>query len=184
MYYLSIIYMLIPSELNSLNLFNNIKGTILKIDKELKEINNTGIYFAPELYISFCIGKDIFQKRQSIFNTTNVKWSREIKLSNGGITDIVFEIEDKQRQTIIEVKIRDDIHSYIRDIEKLKDLKIIGEKFFCVLVDTSPPKNDGRLTELDKYCDTISRIDGFSFPTWNDRYESQIFCNLNLYLVK
>ena len=168
--------------MNTLNLFNSIKNTVLKIEKELKQTNNTGIYFAPELYITFCIGKDIKQNQQSVFNTTNVEWSREINLGNGGPTDLIFKIGSKY--TVIELKIRDNIHSYKRDIEKLKRLNLNAEKFFCVLLDSFTPTNDGRLNELEKeYPNTILRVGHHPFQTLDDRYRKQIFCNLNLYLI-
>lgn len=169
-------------EMNRINLFNSIKDTVLKIETELKQTNNTGVYFAPELYITFCIGKDILQNQQSVFNTTNVEWLREINLGNGGPTDIIFKIGDKY--TIIELKIRDNIHSYKTDIEKLKRLKLNAQKFFCVLLDSFTVANDSRLIELEnQYSDTISKIGHFAFPTWNNFYKKQIFCNLNLYSI-
>ena len=168
--------------MNSFNLFNSIKETVLKIDIELKQINNTGVYFAPELYITFCIGKDILQNQQSVFNTTNVEWLREINLGNGGPTDIIFKIGDKY--TIIELKIGDNIHSYKRDVEKLKRLSINAEKFFCVLLDSFTDTNDNRLIELEsQYGNIISKIAHYQFPTWNKFYKKQIFCNINLYLI-
>ena len=169
-------------KLNTSNLFNNIKKTVLKIEEELLHINKTGVFFAPELYIAFCVGKDIMQNQQQIFNTTNVKWCREIDLNNGGITDIMFEIGNKQ--IVIEVKIRDDIHSYKRDIEKLNRLKTNSQKFFCVLLDSFAETNDKRLIELENfYGNSISKIGQHAFPTWDVIYKKQIFCNLNLYLI-
>jgi len=168
--------------MDSFQLFNSIKETVLNIDKDLKLTNNTGIYFAPELYISFCIGKDILKKQQDIFNVPNVEWLREINLGNGGPTDVIFKVGDKY--SIIELKIRDNVHSYKADVEKLKRLKLNAEKFFCVLVDSFTNTNDNRLRELENcFGNTISNVGYFAFPTWNNLYKKQFFCILNLYLI-
>lgn len=171
----------IAEELNNL-LFNSIKETVVNIDKELKEINETGIFFAPELYISFCIGKEIMQNRLTIFNSTNVKWERESNLGNGGPSDIIFKI-DHNCTIVIELKIRDKINSYKRDIEKLKRCEYHGYKFFCVLADSFKPTKDNRLIELENfYQRSILKIDHHAFSTWSI-YKKQTFCCLNLYLI-
>ena len=168
--------------MDSLRLFNSIKDTVFSIDKDLNQTNNTGIYFAPELYISFCIGKDILKRQEEIFNTTNVEWLREINLGNGGPTDIIFKVDNKY--SIIELKIRDNIHSYKSDVDKLKRLKLNANKFFCVLVDTFTDTTDKRLINLENdYGNNIVKVGGVSFQTWNNLYKKNVFCILNLYSI-
>ena len=168
--------------MNSVHLFDSIKDTVLNIDADLKLTNNMGIYFAPELYIAFCIGKDIIKNQKPIFNATNAEWLRETNLGNGGLTDIIFRVNDMY--SIIELKIRDTVHSYKADIEKLKRLKLNAQKFFCVLVDSFEMTNDNRLIELEKEnSDTILKVGHFAFPTWNNYYKKQIFCLINLYSI-
>lgn len=53
--------------MDSKNLFDVIKNSILNIDTELKTVNNKGVFFAPELYIAFSIGRDIYTSRLNIF---------------------------------------------------------------------------------------------------------------------
>ena len=161
-------------------LFQTIKKTVLTIDTELNTTNKTGVFFAPELYLAFCIGRDIYKDRVNIFGTEDIEWLREINLGNGGPSDIYFKTGDSN--IIVELKLRDTGYSYQADIEKLNRLPATDEKFFCVLVDTIENKYDGRLDNLQsKYENEIINIGHHSFPTWNNWYSSQVHCHLNLY---
>jgi hypothetical protein len=41
------------------------------------------------------------------------------------------------------------------------------------------------LFELEKeYAESLFQVGHHSFPTWNDWYKKQVFCNLNLYSIK
>ena len=162
------------------SLFQTIKTTILTIDTELKTTNNTGVFFAPELYIAFCIGRDIYKDRLNIFGTHDIEWLREINLGNGGPSDISFKTADNH--IVFELKLRDTGYAYQADIEKLKKLPVTDEKFVCVLIDTIADKYDGRVDYLkSKYENEIINVGNHSFPTWNNRYSSKIDCHLNLY---
>lgn len=168
--------------MNSLELFNTIKRTVLTIEDELFQMDEKGIYFAPELYVAFSIGKDVFQNREYIFGTNSVKWLRETDLGNGGPSDIIFEVD--RTNTVIELKLRDNIYAYKADIEKLKRLPENTCKFFCVLLDSFSENNDARLINLElEYQNQIKRIGHHAFPTWNDWYAKKIFCNINLYQI-
>jgi hypothetical protein len=168
---------------NTAKIFETIKTTVKTICDDLKDTNGTGIYFSPELYVAFCIGKEIARKKQTIFGAENVEWLREINLGNGGPSDIAFKTADTY--TVIELKLRDNVHSYKADIEKLKKLPETTTKLFCVLLDSFSAENDERLKALETdYKEEINRIGHFSFPTWNNWYKKQIFCNVNLYQVK
>jgi len=161
-------------------LFQTIKNTVLTIDTELNKTNETGIFFAPELYTAFCIGRDIYNDRLNIFGPQDIKWLREINLGNGGPSDISFKTGDTH--VIVELKLRDTGLAYQADIEKLKRLPATDEKFFCVLVDTIENKYDGRLDNLQtKFGNEIINIGHHSFPTWNNWYSSKVHCHLNLY---
>lgn len=163
-------------------LFQTIKNTVLTIDTELNKTNETGIFFAPELYTAFCIGQDIYNDRLNIFRTQDIKWLREINLGNGGPSDIHFKTGDNH--VIVELKLRDTGYAYQADIEKLKRLPATDEKFFCALVDTIENKYDGRLDNLkSQYENELINVGHHSFPTWNNRYSSKVHCHLNLYKV-
>lgn len=75
-------------------LFDSIVDSIAKIKEELNQLDK-GIFFAPELYIAFKIGINIYQNKEKIFNTSNVKWHRETAFLKGSITDLAFEVDDK-----------------------------------------------------------------------------------------
>lgn len=163
-------------------LFETVKSTINEIENNLHESNKTGVFFSPELYVAFCIGKDIAKRRELIFGTTNIEWQREIDLGNGGPSDIIFK--NNENYTVIELKLRGTYDSYKADIEKLKRLKIPSKKYFCVLLDSFTKNNDVRLLKLEQeYKDRLTKIGHYSFPTWNNWYQRQIYCNLNLYRI-
>lgn len=162
-------------------LFETLKEAVLCIDSELRQLNNTGIFFAPELYIAFCLGRDIYKNRDRIFGTSDVKWLRETNLGNGGPSDICFEVEN--RKVVFELKLRDTSHAYNADVEKLKRLTEIEEKFFCVLLDKIKD-DDGRLLNLVSMSQSaINNVGQYNFPTWNNWYSSNVSCSLNLFKV-
>lgn len=168
--------------MNNEILFEIIKTSIRDIDREINQTNGTGIYFAPELYVAFSIGQNIFKQRKNIFNSLNVLWSREINLGKKGISDIVFKHIDSY--TVIEIKLRNTIDSYRADIAKLKLLKDNFNKYFCVLADSFSSISDERLISLEnEYTDDITLIGREIFETWNNWYKGQIYCHLNLYSI-
>jgi hypothetical protein len=169
--------------INSTELFSSIKSTVNVIEDDLKQLNNTGIFFAPELFIAFCIGRDIYKNKTEIFGTGEMKWSRELNLGNVGPSDNCFETKDNT--IVIEVKISDTKYSYVSDIIKLKKLtdpKYL--KFFCVLIDSLIKKKDTRPEYLiSKKEEQLRWIDEYSFPTAYSRYSSPTECHLILYQV-
>jgi len=163
-------------------LFEIIRTTVNGIESELKRSDNTGIYFSPELHVAFCIGRDVSKNRKQIFGENEVQWLRETNIGNGGPSDILFK--DGDRYIVIELKLRGTYDSYKADIEKLKRLDAKHQRFFCVLLDSFSEQNDERLIKLEnEYINQITRIGHASFPTWNNWYQRQIYCNLNLYEV-
>lgn len=167
-------------KLNTEELFKTIVMTIEGIEADLKKANATGIYFSPELYVAFCIGKEISRNSQSIFGTNNATWLREVDLGNGGPSDIVFKTND--HLTVLELKLRGTFDAYKADLEKLKRLKMPCDRIFCVGVDCFSATNDDRITRIEQeYAAEIHKIGHFSFPTWNNWYQRQVYFNLNLY---
>jgi hypothetical protein len=162
-------------------LFEVIKETIIDIDKDLKSINGTGVFFAPELYVAFCIGKEIYKNRNQIFKNDEVKWARETNLGNGGPSDICFKVDDKN--VVIELKLRSTTEAYESDIQKLSRLNESDEKFFCVLVDKLNDK-DGRLINLAAISgNKIINVGQHEFLTLFSAYKSKTYCDLNLFRV-
>lgn len=170
-------------------LFKSIKDAILKEEEDLKNIDK-GIFFAPELALAYLIGKSIFENRENIFNTSpdKVLWKREVNLKNGGPSDIIFEVLDNSGSVtyyVIEVKLRDTVHAYQRDINKLKALDGNHRKFFCALIDTFDKENDPRIKTLEEEnSESVSRVDDFMiFKTNQDWYVKDIYCVVGFWEV-
>lgn len=169
--------------MNITKLFSCIKDTVQTIDKDLQATAGKGIFFAPELYTAFSIGRDIKRNSDGIFETS-ADWLRETNFGCGGPTDVAFKFGSDDF-LFMEVKLRDTFAAYKADIEKLKRLNLVSQKLFCVLLDSFTSENDSRLCELQKeFGDNLLQVGHHSFPTWNDWYKKQIFCNLNLYSIK
>lgn len=169
---------------NQEKLFYSILETTLKIENDLKSINFTGIFFAPELYLAFEVGKDLYKKRIHIFGDNNIKWVRERNLGNGGPSDLILESE--KNIYVFEFKIADTWNSYEKDIIKLKDLKYYQDKtihkFFVALVDHFPGKGDGRISFLEN--SGLACHGSNSFPTNFSSYKNDVNCFLGVYHVE
>lgn len=175
--------------INETKLFDTIHDYIKAIDSELMTINNTGIFFAPELFLAFGMGLEIMKQKDLIFNEKNILWEREEDLKNGGPTDIIFrkiQGENKELVAVMELKLRNNYAAYKADIDKLLRLSNTKcKKYFCVLLDSFTDKNDERLNKLeDEYKGEIIRIKNKSFKTNQNWYKREIYCVLNLYRVE
>lgn len=175
-------------KINEEELFNTIYKYTLKKEFELNDLNEKGIFFAPELYLAFGFGKEITKNRIEIFDVQNIDWGREDNLGNGGPSDIIIRNKrsnDKSEMMVMEIKLRDNYNSYKADIEKLLHPVIQkSNKYFCVLLDSFKPENDERLTKIEnEYKGKLRRVNQKSFKTNQDWYNKQIYCVLNLYRV-
>ncbi len=171
-------------------IFRIIKGIVLNEEEELAQIDK-GIFFAPELSLAYQIGKAIYKDREKIFNLpgNRIQWARELNLDNGGPSDIVFEIEHESGDStyyVIEIKLRDTIDSYQRDINKLKLLDFKHNKLFCALIDTFDKENDLRIKRFeDDNFGGLNRVDDFViFKTKQDWYKKDVYCVLGLWTIK
>ena len=168
--------------MNKSILYNTILNRIEKEDSDLSSLTGKGIFYSPELYIAFIIGKEIKRNEMSIFGQ-KTEWIRETDLGNGGPTDFAFKTD--KRTYAFELKLRDTSHSYSSDIEKLKKLDDKYVKIFVALVDSWESKKelDDRIFFLEnKYLNELNRINEFkSFPTLQDRYKGQVCCTLALW---
>jgi hypothetical protein len=174
------------NDLNETNLFDSIKKAVTDIEFDLLQVNGTGVFFAPELYIAFRIGREIFLERDFIFSAdkSSIYWKRETSLEGAGPTDILFEHGNEK--TIIELKVGDSVNSYYKDIDKLRNANKKYAKFFCVLLDTIVGKDDGREKAIEKYLRGNER-DCFTliFRTNSNRYNysSPIMAVLKIYKI-
>jgi hypothetical protein len=176
-------------DINDEELFETIYKYVRDLDKELNLLNGEGIFFAPELYIAFGIGKEIMKWKKFIFGNSNMLWGREENLKNGGPTDIIFRKSENNKNelaAVIELKLRDDYFAYEADIEKLLRLDVKNcNKYFCVLLDSFSEDNDKRLTDLEtKFKGKLTSIGKGSFETKQNWYKTQVHCILNLYKVE
>lgn len=170
-------------------IFEAIKYTVLAEEEDLKQIEK-GIFFAPELALAYSIGKTIYRDREKIFNqpSNKILWRREINLNNGGPSDIIFEVEYESGEThffVIELKLRDTVDAYQKDIDKLKVLGLKYTKLFCVLIDTFDKENDLRIRKLEENnFGVLHRISDFLiFKTIQDWYKKDVFCVVGLWKI-
>jgi hypothetical protein len=168
--------------MNTKVLYNTIFSRIEKEDLDLTTLNGEGIFFAPELFIAFTIGKEIKRNEVSVFGE-RTQWHREIDFGNGGPTDFAFRTSEKIYA--FELKIRDTYHSYCSDIEKLNKLDDNYEKFFIALVDSweSKKEKDNRILNVEnKYPNLLRSVNDFkSFPTQQKRYDGNVCCTLAIW---
>lgn len=171
-------------------IFQCIAYTALRMDLENFKLNGSGIYFSPELQISFEIGKQIFLFRDKIFRDfledgVTIDWKREEKIPGNTIFDIIFEIKnnggDLIKRFVIELKLRTTIHKCLNDVKKIQALDELNHGLFCVMSDGFDPEQDGWLKEFEKA--GASRIDVMSFPTNQSWYKKEDYCKVQLFRV-
>lgn len=169
--------------MNEIQLYNILLETIIKEDLELTNLTGSGIFYAPELYIAFVLGKEIKRNEKLIFNQEST-WIRETDFGKSGPTDFAFKI--KGSTFAFELKIRANLFSYKADIEKLKLLKTGYEGYFIALIDTweTDKENDPRILSLEREYADLKRVSEFiSFNTNQTRYKKQICCTLGLWKI-
>ncbi len=150
--------------MNEEKLYKCIYDILENESSEIEKLTGEGIFYAPELYIAFLLGKKIKINEFEIFNE-ETNWVREINLGNGGPTDLCIFTQNKFYA--FEFKIRATIDSYSRDIEKLIKLKNyhdkVIEKYFIALVDSfdSEDIKDERILDLEKRYPELKRVATF-----------------------
>ncbi len=165
-------------------LYKTIFDRLIQEDKELTSLTDQGIFYAPELYIAFIIGKEI-KKNDAIIFGQPTKWIRETDFGNGGPTDLAFLTVNKTY--VFELKLRDTIDAYSADIDKLKKLGSTYSKYFIALVDSwdTDRDHDTRIVTLENKHQDLIRISTFtSFPTKQVWYKRQICCMVGLWTLK
>ena len=164
-------------------LYNTIYQTLEKEECEFTYLADQGIFFAPELYVATILGKEIKKHEIGIFNE-NAIWLRETGFENGGPTDFAFKLGNSY--VAFELKLRQTVHTYKADIEKLRNLCQKFKKYFIALVDTweKEKTNDDRIQQLEKDYPEIKRISPFkSFKTKQSRYKGEINCTVCVWKI-
>ena len=123
-------------EIDRIKLKDAIVSTIRKEDLELYQLHNKGIFFLPELAITYLVGKSIMVNSKKIFGYKVIDWVPETRVEKGlGRSDLILELENGLK-LIFEFKVRCDTKKYIADINKLLNVKSAKYlKFFCALMD-------------------------------------------------
>ena len=167
--------------MDTLQLSNVTKDCITEIQLDLLKINDTGIFFAPELYIAFKLGIAYSNHKLEIFGIDKVEWLRETNFRNGGPTDLAFKNENSI--FLFELKIASKLEKYVADIKKLKRADSNFKKYFIALADSFSEFSDNRLIGLEtKFGDKLIIIGKFSFAT--NRHKTQPFCVTKIYEIK
>ena len=172
--------------MNTQALFNCIFSKLRQEDQELTQLSGEGIFYAPELYVAIVMGKAIKSNETEIFNSES-RWVRETSFGYGGPTDFAFHVGNTKY--VFELKLRDTVHSYINDVQKLKSMSdkedAHYEKYFIALVDSYTHKDepDGRISSLEQHYPDLRRIAIEDFETDQTRYEKQIYCNVVMWKV-
>jgi len=167
--------------MNNELLYQTIFETLEKEDTELTKLTDQGIFFAPELYVAFILGKEIKKNDTEIFGTST-EWIRETSFNNSGPSDFAFKTDNKTY--IFELKLRDTDKAYFNDIEKLKKLDNGYVKYFLALVDSfeKDKDNDPRINALKNTYPELREVSPIkSFPTNQDRYTGKICCTVGLW---
>lgn len=119
--------------INNNKLYACIYKAIKDENDELLQLTEKGIFSVPELYIAVVIDKSIMKNSESIFET-KVEWLRECRF-NKELGPVDFAFNTEEQTYIFELKIRDTVQSYIKDIEKLKHQDESFCKYFIALTD-------------------------------------------------
>jgi hypothetical protein len=159
------------------------------------DIDGKGIFFMPEMAFAYQCGKAVMGKRKEIFGENPVNWKREESIDSSGPIDLIFEVGKGTAQSykiLIEFKMRDTVDKYLSDIRKLAQLSNGGNThcIFCVLVDSfSKEDPDPRIDSLSQHSELKGLItkygqDDFpAFPTRQDWYKKQVYCQIAVWSV-
>ena len=163
-------------------LFETTVRSVKGIDQELRSLCDKSIFFAPELYVGFCIGMEVTReaKRRNIL----IEWHREVKGQGSGPVDLLFKVENEI--IYLELKLADTYDQYRDDIQKLRSIREANaKKYFCVLLDSFSEENDDRLIKLENEFSNVilSKKHEKGFKAQSERYIRQTYCCINLYEV-
>ena len=94
------------------------------------------------------------KNQTAIFGDAEYRWVREKEFKNYGISDLVFEAVDDNPEIVIEFKMDDSSHKYLRDIAKLRILEGNFKKYFCSLKWVFTGQVEDFLSKLKKEFDS------------------------------
>jgi hypothetical protein len=159
-----------------------------KEDLVLRRVGK-GVLLIPELAFTYAVGREIASNAEAIFGTDEVIWKPETKLSQeSGRTDLVFDVKGNSG-VAIEFKIGGHKDSYIKDIEKLRNIPGNYEKIFCALIDAwaTNLQDDSRVQAVNeqKGIEPICRDKFFDFfASLHGGYSGQVCCIVGVWHIQ
>ncbi|MBY5950538.1 hypothetical protein KUV23_06110 [Algoriphagus marincola] len=169
-----------PLSIDEHELFNIIFKVANDLEEEFFSLNNTGIFFVPELHYVIEVGKAIYKNRKKIFGTDSITWTREQNMGNGGPSDLIFQVDSVP--VIFEFKMRSKWQAYIADIEKLKKLKQPDRRnhlYFIALSDFFRNREDERIKMVEKTSGFKTAYNE-SFPI---KSNEKLECTVAMYII-
>jgi hypothetical protein len=170
-------------------LTEQIRATVLKEEEELRQMGE-GIYFMPELALSYLVGKNTALALKQKPEFDSVVWQREVSVDGNGPSDLVFT-RAGDPFCIVEFKMVNTDDAYRSDIEKLASLQNIPVRLFCALVDAFTTKgiNDERIIRLEAWAKTagidLTRIgDWRVFETIQHWYTRPVSCVTAMWVLQ
>ena|SRR5690606_10717431 len=174
----------------SLNIKDSIINTIKRENEELGSLHNKGVFFLPELTISYLVGKDLVKNAIEIFNSKIKNWYPEYTVGSRGPSDLYIELENNNKY-VFEFKTRQTSESYISDIKKLIELDSSFEKYFCAFIDCfeNIAPNDKRILNTENIIgESITRVsidNSFNYFVTKDHARvKNVVCIVGLWKIK
>jgi hypothetical protein len=170
-------------------LAEQILATVLKEEEALRQMGE-GVYFMPELALSYLVGKNTALALKQKPEFDSVVWQREVSVGGSGPCDLVFT-RAGQPFCIVEFKMVNTDDAYKSDIQKLASLRDVPVRLFCALVDAFTTKgiNDERIIRLEAWAKTagiaLNRTgDWRVFETNQHRYTRPVSCVTAMWVLQ
>lgn len=176
----------------SLNIRNLIFDVIKKEDSDLAELNkNKGIFFLPELGLTYMIGKALVKNAVDVFGCDVKSWDAEWGLGIISPIDLVIELENNVKY-LFEFKTRQKSASYINDIRKLRNISLQNtEKYFCAFIDCPleyfphPKRIKSVEYDIGKFIERVSEEEFFKSFDAIDHYNGKkLKCIFAMWRIK
>ncbi|MGD8781486.1 MAG: hypothetical protein PVH88_21285 [Ignavibacteria bacterium] len=180
-----------------IELKDTIVSAIRGEDLQLFDLHKKGIFFIPELAVTYLVGRAIVKNSYQIFGEEVKNWIAEHRIQDDvGPNDLILTLESNVK-VVFEFKTRPkDIYRYLKDIEKLSkinDDNVI--KIFCGLMEyvSGTEYNDDFIKMFeDKAKVPLHRIvednKFFDYFTTKDHaiqnYDKQMCCVVGLWKVE
>jgi len=132
-----------------------IESTVWSEESALSALGK-GIFFAPEVGLSYLIGKNIaaFLAEHPTFSP--LFWDREMSIDPRSPCDLVLRSANAIN-CVVEFKLARGDCDYLSDVKKLAAMREVECRLFCALVDAfvSVGANDPRIVSLENQCRSL-----------------------------